>query len=97
MGEQILPFIEPLYSRIMRLVHARTTALADPAAETPEFEYPTVSLDLLSCILESLGPQVAPLIESTGGVAVILAAATSDPHTEVRSTNCLPSLRLCPS
>lgn len=84
MGELMLPYIEVLYSRIMRLVQARTVALADPSVDPPEFEYPTVSLDLLSTIIETLGPQVAPLLDSTGGVAVILAAATTDPDTEVR-------------
>jgi transportin-1 len=85
MGDLMLPYVEVLYSRIMRLVQARTVALADPSVDPPEFEYPTVSLDLLSCIIETLGVQVAPLLESTGGVAIILAAATTDPHTEVRS------------
>jgi hypothetical protein len=85
MGELMLPYIEVLYSRIMRLVQARTVALADPSVDPPEFEYPEVSLDLLSAIIETLGVQVAPLLESTGGVAIILAAATTDPHTEVRS------------
>lgn len=84
MGELTLPYIEVLYSRIMRLVNARTVALADPAADPPEFEYPCVSLDLLSCIIETIGAQVAPLLQSTGGVAIILGAATTDPHTEVR-------------
>ena len=84
MGDLMLPYIEVLYSRIMRLVQARTLALADRSVDPPEFEYPTVSLDLLSCIIETLGAKVAPLLDATGGVPLILAAASTDPHTEVR-------------
>lgn len=99
MGDLMLPYIEVLYSRIMRLVQARTLALADPSVDPPEFEYPTVSLDLLSCIIETLGAKVAPLLDATGGVPVILAAASTDPHTEVRlrvlcSTHCQHQHRL---
>ena len=84
MGELMLPYVEPLYGRIMRLVHARTTALADPNLDPPEFEYPCVNLDLLSSMLEALGTQMMPLLESTGGIAVILTAASNDPHTEMK-------------
>jgi len=84
LGPQFLPFVEPLYGRIMRLVHARTAALATPELEEPDFDWPCVSLDLLSAMLESFGPQMAPLLESSGGVALIVQAAGIDPETEMK-------------
>ena len=80
LGPQFLPFVEPLYGRIMRLVHARTAALATPELEEPDFDWPCVSLDLLSAMLESFGPQMAPLLESSGGVALIVQVIPTPLH-----------------
>ena len=90
LGPQFLPFVEPLYGRIMRLVHARTAALATPELEEPDFDWPCVSLDLLSAMLESFGPQMAPLLESSGGVALIVQAAGIEPETEMKRVRITP-------
>eukprot|EP01047_Picozoa_sp_COSAG01_P046281 COSAG01_NODE_4331_length_5128_cov_8.120501_5_plen_722_part_00 len=82
-GSQSLPFVEPLYTRALRMTHARTAALSGPE-DPPTADAVVVGLDMVSSMLEKLKHPIAPLVASTNTVPILVAAAQRDDNSEMK-------------
>jgi transportin-1 len=68
-----LPFFEPLFGRAVNCVTQRMEAItAGGASEVPDFEFATVSLDLISSLADNIpAEQLGPVVASTNFIALL--------------------------
>ncbi|OZJ02963.1 hypothetical protein BZG36_04519 [Bifiguratus adelaidae] len=91
LGQGFVPFAAPVFSRCVKLVH-NTLVAARMHAENntldiPDKDFMIVSLDLLSGLVQGLGPSSESLIASSQPPLVpLLLASMTDPVPEVRQS-----------
>ncbi|KTW31717.1 uncharacterized protein T551_00978 [Pneumocystis jirovecii RU7] len=92
LGEGFMPFAPPVFSRCISIIHKTLMQLnlynQDPRLDAPDKNFLITSLDLLSGLVEGLGPNFEYLImQAEPPLVQLLSICITDPLPEVRQSS----------